>query len=65
MDKIIKSDKERGERLVERLDRHPEFRRKVEELLDIADNKSGDANTADDAEDLIWEGVGKGSGLIC
>jgi hypothetical protein len=27
----------------------------VEGLLDIADNKAGDANKADDAEDLIWE----------
>lgn len=50
-----KSDKERSEDLVERLNRHPEFRDKVEELLDIADNKSGNANKADDAEDLIWE----------
>ena len=51
----IKSDKKRSEELAERLDRHPEFREKVERLLDIADNKSGDANYADDAEDLIWE----------
>lgn len=50
-----KSDKERTEELVERLNRHPEFRERVERLLDIADNKSGDANYADDAEDLIWE----------
>jgi hypothetical protein len=46
----LKSDKQRTEDLVERLNRHPEFREKVEELLDIADNKSGDANKADDAE---------------
>ena len=51
----LKSDKQRCEDLVERLNRHPEFRDKVEELLDIADNKSGDVNKADDAEDLIWE----------
>jgi len=51
----MKSDKQRSEDLAERLNRHPEFRDKVEELLDIADNKSGDANKADDAEDLIWE----------
>jgi len=51
----FKSDKERTEELVERLNRHPEFRERVERLLDIADNKSGDANYADDAEDLIWE----------
>jgi hypothetical protein len=51
----LKSNKKRSEELVERLNRHPEFRDKVEELLDIADNKSGDANKADDAEDLIWE----------
>ena len=50
-----KSDKTRGEELAERLNRHPEFREKVERLLDIADDKSGDASNADDAEDLIWE----------
>jgi hypothetical protein len=36
----LKSDKQRSEDLVDRLNRHPEFREKVEELLDIADNKS-------------------------
>jgi hypothetical protein len=51
----LKSDKNRVEELAERLNRHPEFRDKVEELLDIVDNKSGNANKADDAEDLIWE----------
>jgi len=51
----FKSDKQRVEELAERLNRHPEFRDKVEELLDIVDNKSGNANKADDAEDLIWE----------
>jgi hypothetical protein len=51
----LKSDKGRTEELVERLNRHPEFREKVERLLDIADNKDGNANKADDAEDLIWE----------
>ena len=49
------SDRQRDEELAERLNRHPEFRDKVEEMLDIVDNKSGDANYADDAEDLIWE----------
>ena len=53
----LKSDKKRSEEIAERLNRHPEFRDKVEELLDIADNKSGDANKADDAEDLICEGL--------
>ena len=51
----FKLEKSRTEELAERLDRHPEFRDKVEELLDIVDNKSGEANYADDAEDLIWE----------
>jgi hypothetical protein len=51
----MKSEKQRSDQLIERLDRHPEFRDKVEELLDIMDNKSGTANKADDAEDLIWE----------
>ncbi len=51
----FKTEKERVEELAERLNRHPKFRDKVEELLDIVDNKSGNANKADDAEDLIWE----------
>ncbi len=51
----FKSDKERAEELMQRLNRHPEFRDKVEALLDIADNKDGNANNADDAEDLICE----------
>ncbi|MEK6304634.1 MAG: hypothetical protein AABO41_28455 [Acidobacteriota bacterium] len=51
----LKSGEKRTEELVERLNRPPDFRDKVEELLDIADNKSGDANKADDAEDLIYE----------
>lgn len=51
----FKSNKERAEELGERLIRYPELREKVEELLDVVDNKSGDANKADDAEDLIWE----------
>lgn len=49
----FKSDKQRAEELAERLNRHPEFRDKVEELLDVVDNESGNANKADDAEDLI------------
>jgi len=51
----FQTEKERSEELAEQLNRHPEFRDKVKELLDIMDNKSGDANKADDAEDLIWE----------
>ena len=51
----IRSDRQRTEDLVERLNRHPEFRDQVEALLDIVDNKSGEANKLDDAEDLIWE----------
>jgi len=50
-----KSEKGRGERLAERLRQYPELRAKVEELLDVMDNRSGEANKADDAEDLIWE----------
>ena len=61
----LRSDKKRSEELAERLNRHPEFRDKVEELLDIADNKSGDANNADDAEDLICEGLREmGQGIL-
>ena len=51
----FKSDKQPVEELADRLNRHPEFRDKVEELLDIVDNKSGNANKADNAEELIWE----------
>ena len=51
----IKSGKTQTEELAEQLDRHPEFRDKVRELLEIINNKSGNANKADDAEDLIWE----------
>jgi hypothetical protein len=51
----FQTDKERCGELAEQLNRHPEFRDKVKELLDIMDNKSGEANKADDAEDLIWE----------
>lgn len=51
----FKSNKQRAEVLAERLERHPEFKAKVEEMLDIMENRSGDANKADDAEDLIWE----------
>jgi len=51
----FKSNRERAEELVERLIRYPELRDKMEELLDVVDNKSGDANKADDAEDMIWE----------
>ncbi len=49
----FKVDNERADDLCERLNRHPEFRDKVQELLDIVDNESGNANHADDAEDLI------------
>jgi hypothetical protein len=51
----LKSAKERSEGRLGRLNRHPGFRDKVEELLDIAENKSGEANKADDGEGLIWE----------
>ena len=51
----FKSEKSQTEELAEQLDRHPEFRDKVRELLEIINNKSGNANKADDAEDLIWE----------
>jgi hypothetical protein len=51
----FQTDKQRTEELAEQMNRHPEFRDKVKEMLDIMDNKSGEANKADDAEDLIWE----------
>jgi hypothetical protein len=37
------------------LNRHPEFRERVERLLEIADNKAEGANYADDVEDMIWD----------
>ena len=51
----FQTDRQQSEELAEQLDRHPEFREKVKELLDIMDNRSGEANKADDAEDMIWE----------
>jgi len=50
-----KSEEGRAERLVERLRQYPELEAKVEQLLDVMDNRSGEANKADDAEELIWE----------
>lgn len=50
-----KSDSQRAERIAERLRQYPELEAKIEELLDVVDNRSGEANKADDAEDLIWE----------
>ena len=51
----FKSDQQRAETLDERLRRYPELEGKVKELLDVVENVSGDANKADDAEDLIWD----------
>jgi hypothetical protein len=52
---IFNSDQQRAETLAGRLSRYPELEEKVKELLDVVDNVSGDANKADDAEDLICE----------
>lgn len=38
-----------------RLQRHPELQAKVDALLDIVDNASGDALKADEAEQLVFE----------
>ncbi|SCA64006.1 hypothetical protein SCG7086_BN_00080 [Chlamydiales bacterium SCGC AG-110-P3] len=39
-----------SEDLFKRLDQHPELKKRVEKTLDIAENTSGECNTADEAE---------------
>lgn len=43
--------------LAARLAQYPELRARFEEILAVAENKRGDANTADEAEELAVEQV--------
>ena len=38
-----------------RLDKHPEVRARVEQLLDVCDDRAGDLRSADDAEQRVIE----------
>lgn len=48
-----------SEDLSKRLDRHPELKKRVEKILDIAENTSGECNTADEAEQSVIEEIRK------
>ena len=47
----------RASRLAARLAQHPELRARFEEILAVAENARGDANTADEAEERAIEQV--------
>ncbi len=47
----------RANRLAARLTQYPELRARIEEILAVAENQRGDANTADEAEELAFEQV--------
>ncbi len=47
----------RAMRLAARLAQHPELRARFEEILALAENERGEANTADEAEELAVEQV--------
>lgn len=46
-----------AEELLQRISNHPGLRERVEEILDIAENRGGRAETADEAEELAIEAV--------
>jgi len=47
----------RSSRLAARLAQYPELRARFEEILAVAENERGDANTADEAEERAVEQV--------
>ena len=47
----------RSRRLAARLAQYPELRARIEEILAVAENERGAANTADEAEELAFEQV--------
>ena len=47
----------RASRLAARLAQYPELRARFEEILAVAENERGDANTADEAEERAVEQV--------
>lgn len=49
----------KDEELVARIQTHPGLRERVEAILDIAENKSGELITADQAEGKAIEEIGK------
>lgn len=49
----------RASRLAARLAQHPELHDRIEELLALVENERGEANTADEAEELAFEQVRK------
>lgn len=50
MDKETKIAVSKGESVAERLERHPELKERMERLLDVVENVSGDVKLADEAE---------------
>ena len=51
MDKEAKvAARQQGESVAERLERHPELKARMERLLDVVENASGDVKLADEAE---------------
>jgi hypothetical protein len=58
------SEEMRAREFMERLERHPEFREKFEELLGVAENAAGDAVKADEAEERITEELRKLGQLV-
>lgn len=46
-------------KILERIQNHPELLESVEAILDIAENKSGELLTADEAEEKTIEELGK------
>jgi hypothetical protein len=51
--------KNKNEKLVERLAKHPELRARIAQILTLVENSQGDANTADEAEQRAVEEVRK------
>jgi hypothetical protein len=45
----------RSNTLLERLQQHPDLLARIEELLDVVDNSTGDATKADEAEQRVFE----------
>lgn len=43
--------------LINRLNRHPHIKARIESLLDVTENSSGEFTRADDAEDALAEGI--------
>ena len=43
--------------LINRLNKHPHIKARLEVLLDVAENSSGEFKRADDVEDALIEGI--------